>query len=435
MQNRKNSVCVIGLWHLGSVTASCLASLEVETTAFDFNQNLINNFHDLILPIDEPGLLTFIKKGVESKNLKFTSDLEDIKNHKYYWITYDTPVDYNDQADVNYVLDNICNLNNYLPNDAIVLISSQVPIGTCEKIIKIFQDKYSKKLNIFCIPENLRLGKSIEIFLNPDRVVIGHDDDLKKSEVKYLMDKITNNQIWISNKSAEMAKHSINSFLATSVVFANEMASICEQVGANADEVSLALKSEQRIGKYAYLSAGGPFAGGTLARDVVFLNKISEEKEISTPLISSIIKSNKNHKEWALRLIKKDFKNQKKLNIIILGLSYKSGTNTLRRSHSLEIASFLTDLSEKIYLYDPKIHKVENKLPKNIFLKNQLFSLDDIDIIISTRFWGNQVEEIMNIIKTNKKSIFIYDINRNLFKNIKEFQKLNCAYRTIGFSP
>ena len=434
MQNTKNSVCVIGLWHLGSVTASCLASLGIETVGFDFDPDLIKNFNNYITPIYEPKLSEFIKNGIKSQTLKFTSSIEDIKNHKYYWITYDTPLGNNEEADIDSVIRDICNLNEYIKDDSILIISSQIEVGTCDEILKIFRKKYSKKLNIFYVPENLRLGKSIDIFLNPERVVIGHDNKFKKLEVKNLIDKISDKQIWISNKSAEMVKHSINSFLATSVVFANEMASICEKVGANAEEVSSALKFEKRIGKDAYISPGGPFSGGTLARDVLYLNKISKEKRITTPLISSILVSNKNHKDWVLRLIKRDFNKLDDLNILILGLTYKNGTDTLRGSHALEIASKLSKTSGKIYLYDPQINELQYKLQKNIILKKKLLGLENINIIISTRSWNTQLREILKLVKTSKRSLTIYDINRNLFDSLEKFENLNCKYRTIGYS-
>ena len=122
MQNTKNSVCVIGLWHLGSVTASCLASLGIETVAFDFDTDLIRNLNNYIAPIYEPKLSEFIKNGIESETLRFTSSPEDIKNHKYYWITYDTPIGNNDQADIDSVINNICNLNEHIKDNSILTV-------------------------------------------------------------------------------------------------------------------------------------------------------------------------------------------------------------------------------------------------------------------------------------------------------------------------
>lgn len=430
--NNNYSVCIVGLWHLGCVTASCLSSLGIKTLAFDPDKKLVENLKKSIPPIQEPGMQELIDEGLRKKFLYFSSDINEISNNNIYWITYDTPVDYYDSANIDYIIDNICSLNKQINSDSNIIISSQIPVGTSELISNIFKNKYNKKLNIFYLPENLRLGKSLDVFLKPDRIVIGKDKDSEISDVKNLLDKISSSQIWMSNKSAEMSKHAINSFLATSVVFANEIGSICDEVGANPDDVSLSLKSDKRIGRYAYLNSGGPFAGGTLARDVVYLNNYCDMKNIKTPLLSSIIDSNQNHKEWIVRCLKKDFKCLKDLKILILGLSYKTGTNTLRRSHSLEIANLLSN-QNLVYLYDPIIEIEKIKLPNNQTLINDLNLLGStIDIFILTKNWPSQLSEIKKQIKINDKCLLIYDINRSLKKDFKVLKDLNCIYKTIG---
>ena len=430
--NNKYSVCIVGLWHLGCVTASCLSSLGIKTLAFDHDKKLVENLKKSILPIQEPGMRDLINEGLRKNFLYFTSDINDIANNNIYWITYDTPVDYCDSADIDYIINKICGLNKQINSDSNIIISSQVPVGTSDLIYNIFKNKYHKKLNIFYLPENLRLGQSLDVFLKPDRIVIGKDKDSVISDVKHLLDKISSSQIWMSNKSAEMSKHAINSFLATSVVFANEIGSICDEVGANPDDVSLSLKSDKRIGNYAYLNAGGPFAGGTLARDVVYLNNYCDLNHIKTPLLNSIIDSNQNHKEWIIRSLKKDFKFLKDLKILILGLSYKTGTNTLRRSHSLEIANFLSN-QNLVYLYDPSIEIQKIKLPKNQTLINDLTHLGkDVDIFILSKNWPNQLNEIKKQIKINDKRLLIYDIHRSLKKDFKILKDLNCIYKAIG---
>lgn len=426
------SVCIVGLWHLGCVTASCLSSIGIKTIAFDPDDKLVDNLKQSITPIYEPGMQELISEGLRKKNLYFTSNINEISNHNIYWITYDTPVDYDDTANVNYIIDNIHFINKQINSNSNIIISSQVPVGTCELISNIFKTQYSKKINIFYLPENLRLGNSLNVFLKPDRIVVGKDSDSKISKVKELINKISSSQIWMSNKSAEMSKHAINSFLATSVVFANEIGSICDEVGANPDDVALSLKSDQRIGRYAYLSAGGPFAGGTLARDVVYLNNYCNLKKIKTPLLNSIIHSNQNHKEWITRTLNNDFKIIKDFKILIFGLSYKSGTNTLRRSHSLEIANFLSD-QNSVYLYDPTIEIDKIKLPMNQVLINDLSFLgNNLDILIITKNWPDQLTEIKKQIGINNKHLFIYDINRTLREHFKKLKDLNCSYNTIG---
>lgn len=428
------SVCVIGLWHLGCITASGLSSLNINVTAFDEDNIIIENLKKALPPIEEPNLREFIKNGLNKKKLKFTDKTKDLAGHDFYWFTYDTPVDENDNADFEYVVNKILSLNDSLKSEAAIILSSQVPVGTCELIKKNFKNKFNKDINLFYSPENLRLGNSFEVFLNPDRIIIGFDEEIKKINVKKLFDLISTNQIWMTNKSAEMAKHAINCFLASSVVFANEIASICEGVGANPYHVSKALKSDKRIGKYAYLNPGGPFSGGTLARDVNFLSNISSKNQISIPLIASIIDSNNNHKKWILKSINNDFKKVQNLNIVILGLAYKNGTNTLRRSHSLEIANWLDINNNTINLYDPNIKNDLDINSAKIKLKHSLNDIcEKVDLIIITRGWKNQAQEIQNLISLFKAKVFIYDINRNLFKNINLLEKEKFNYRAVGF--
>ena len=426
------SVCVIGLWHLGCVTTACLASLGIKITAFDDDLDIIKNLKKSIPPIEEPRLAKFIENGLLRKKIHFTNNLEDLANNDFYWITYDTPVNNDDEGDIDFVLKRIFNINNQLKENSTLLISSQLPIGSSEIIKKEFKKRFKKNIFVYYIPENLRLGKSLDVFLRPDRIVVGHDLDSNITEVKNLINLITKEQIWMSNKSAEMSKHSINSFLANSVVFANEIASICDSVGANPDDVTAALKSDIRIGKYAYLKAGGPFAGGTLARDIIFLNNTSQKNNIKTPLLSSIIESNKYHKEWVIRNIKNDFGKAENLEVLILGLSYKKGTDTLRRSHSLEIANWLKN-KNIIYLYDPQTKMIENNFPKNFILIKELSSVTKkIDIIITTKFWNDQLDDINHLIKNNENRIVIYDIDRKYVSEKNKFKNLNCEYKAIG---
>ena len=429
---KNGSLCVVGLWHLGCITSSCMASLGVNVVAFDENEETVNNLRNSVTPIDEPGLDNLIKQGVDSNLLKFSSDTNDLKDHVYYWVTYDTPVDYEDKANSEYVVNKIENLIKYIKESSILIISSQLPVGSINHLKYLARENHKKNLKIYYLPENLRLGKSIDIFLKPDRIVVGSDYEDNK-QIKNLLNLISSDQVWMSNTSAEISKHAINSFLATSVVFANEIASICEKNKASADDVSKALKSDVRIGKRAYLSAGGPFAGGTLARDLVYLNNFARENNLKLPLLASITNSNNMHKEWVLRAIHNDFNKLNNLNILILGLSYKSGTNTLRRSHSIEIAEWLIKKRNNVYLFDPVIQNLDKNINEKFFLLRDIEDVCvDFDVIISTKNWNNQIDDIKSLIERNKEEIYLYDVSRNLSSKIKQFICKKLKYRAIG---
>ncbi len=231
------------------------------------------------------------------------------------------------------------------------------------------------------IPENLRLGKAIESFEKPERIIVGLRHDNIKPKLYNLLGQFSCNLIFMKPESAEMVKHSINSFLALSITFINEIACICESVGADADEVSIGLKSEPRIGKKAYLKPGGPFAGGTLARDIISLMNIKDKDSI--PLISSIKTSNDNHKKWIINKLKSLFDTLEGKRITILGLSYTDNTDTLRRSGAVELYDYFVKCNVDIQVYDPLIKKLPEEY--NRIKMVDLLSPSDIIILYTER--------------------------------------------------
>ena len=218
----------------------------------------------------------------------------------------------------------------YLKENCLVLISSQLPVGTTRQLQQLCKTK--SNITFAYSPENLKLGKAIEAFKKPDRIIVGYDSDPDKLKIAQLFQPFSTNIIWMSIESAEMTKHALNAFLATSVVFINELAVLCERVGADAREVEQGLKSDTRIGNKAYLKPGQAIAGGTLARDVNFLTQTGQKYGIRTPLFNAILESNHAHKRWVCLSVQTTLKNLHHKTIAMLGLTYKAGTDTLRRS-------------------------------------------------------------------------------------------------------
>lgn len=364
-------ISVVGLWHLGSVTASCLAEKGFKVSAYDHDVNIINNFNKGVLPIYEPGLEDLMNINKTNGNLSFSSDLLSIFNSELIWVTYDTPVNDQDIADVEFVINNTIALFPYFKEDSVVLISSQLPVGSISYLESIFLNKFpNKNVSFACSPENLRLGKAIDVFLNPDRIIVGIRNEKAKIKLNNILSTITENIIWMKVESAEMTKHALNAFLATSVVFINELAVLCEHVGANANEVEQGLKSEVRIGKKAYLRPGSAFDGGTLARDLTYLVEKEIEYNLSSIFFSSILQSNESHKSWVVNKISEVFLSLKDKKIGILGLTYKPGTNTLRRSTAIEICNLLHDKGAKITAFDPSITNLPSNLENFITLES-----------------------------------------------------------------
>ena len=410
-------VCVQGLWHLGCVTASCIASLGNKTIGLDYDQKIIDNLNNGIPPIFEPGLDDLIKKGIESDLLKFSDGTNlDLSDIELLWIAYDTPVDEDDIADVGFVFDQIEKTLKFLPSETTIIISSQMPVGSIKKLEMTVEQRFpDKRFGFAYSPENLRLGKALNVFLNPDRIVVGVRGTRDKLRLEKLFYPITKNIEWMSVESAEMTKHAINAFLATSVVFANEIASICELVGADAKEVERGLKSENRIGPKAYLSPGGPFAGGTLARDVVFLNNTGIENKLSIPLLSSILQSNEEHKNWVKRKIKSVCSKLSQCTIAIWGLTYKPGTDTLRRSLAVELCHWLIDNGAIVQVHDP----VAKELPYD--LTERIKKLDDpLDVLVNAQIlviateWPFYREILQDEVAKINSGLTIIDANRFL---------------------
>jgi len=253
-------VCVLGLWHLGTVTAACLASGGHQVTGLDYDETVITNLKNGKPPLFEPGLEDLVNKGLASDLLDFSTNLaESVQGAQVIWVAYDTPVDDEDNADVEYVIERVSRLFPRLEAGQYILISSQLPVGTSKHLETMFAQSHpGVNVSFSYSPENLRLGKAISVFTQPDRVVIGTRSEDSRKVFAELLAPFTDRIEWMSVESAEMTKHALNAFLATSVTFINEIASICEQVGADAKEVERGLKSETRIGPKAYL---GRFCG------------------------------------------------------------------------------------------------------------------------------------------------------------------------------
>ena len=425
-------VCVLGLWHLGSVTAACLASVGHEVTGLDSNSGIVEKLQKAEPPVSEPGLDGLIREGINAGQLRFTSDAKiAISSTEVLWVTYDTPVDENDQADVEFVFEEVLKLLSFLSIDTTVLVSSQLPVGSIRRFEDISAEKYPEKNIRFAYsPENLRLGKSLDVFLHPDRVIIGVRRQEDREILNRLLGPITDNILWMGVESAEMTKHAINAFLGMSITFINEIASICENIGADAHEVETGLKSETRIGPAAYLSPGAAFAGGTLARDIEFLKYIGSLNNLVNPLISAVRKSNDEHKKWIQRRLVAVLGNLKGKRIAVWGLTYKPGTNTLRRSLSVEMCNWLQEQGAEIAVHDPsKCELPDNWLGAVVRSKTPLEALEGACALVIATQWPEYREINVSDVENIAGQFAVFDSNRFL----SDFNKSSViSYYSVG---
>jgi UDPglucose 6-dehydrogenase len=402
------------LWHLGSVTAACCAR-HFDVVGLDFDTANIAKLNSGQAPLLEPGLNDLITAGLASKRLAFTTEAKiACAEADVLWLTYDTPVNESDESDVETVLGNLRRALPALPHGALVLISAQLPVGTCAKLEEEFP-----QFHFACSPENLRLGKAIEAFEKAERAIVGIRTDAKKALLAELFQPFAVQTIFMRTESAEMVKHALNSFLALSITFINEIARLCEHTGADAKEVSIGLKSEARIGPKAYLGPGGPFAGGTLARDVVTLSKLAEANGEKISVIPAIKQSNDLHRGWAFRRLQSRLGDLRGKKISVLGLTYTTNTDTLRRSAAVELCQQLLAAGAKVSAFDPavKILPAElNSVSLSADISNALTGVDGA--AVCTEWPQFRQADWAKIVPLMRSAVFV-DANRFLEKELK----------------
>jgi UDPglucose 6-dehydrogenase len=352
-------ITVLGLWHLGCVTAACCARHH-DVIGLDFDEATIAKLNAGKAPVFEPGLDELLAAGLARKRLSFTTDPRiACADTDVLWVCYDTPVDEKDEPDVEFVLRNMRRALAHLSSGTPVLVSAQLPVGTCRKL----EAEYPQ-LQFACVPENLRLGRAIEAFEKPDRIVLGIRNEAQKQLLEQLFAPLNARLLFMRTESAEMVKHALNTFLALSISFINEIARLCEHVGADALEVSTGLKTDSRIGLRAYLRPGGPFAGGTLARDVVTLARLGAETGESLFIVPAIKQSNDQHRTWVFRKLQTRLADLRGKTVAVLGLVYTPGTDTLRRSAAVELCRDLLAAGANVKAFDPAIKLLPHDLGK-----------------------------------------------------------------------
>ncbi|MDR2405729.1 MAG: nucleotide sugar dehydrogenase [Deltaproteobacteria bacterium] len=428
-------IAVLGLWHLGTVTAAGAAALGHNVIGWDRVPQHISAFNKGLAPIFEPGLNEQLKSGLASGNLTFTDNMPAaLKDAELAWICHDTPVNEDDIADPESVIADIKEAIPLLPRGTLILVSSQLPAGTCSALSAFIKSKNREDLDLACSPENLRLGNALEIFSHPERVVCGISSARAKAMLTELFQPMTGNIVWMSVPSAEMTKHAINAFLATSVSFANEIASLCEFVGADAKEVEKGLKSEKRIGPGAYLSPGQAFAGGTLARDLTFLDDLGKKAKFDLPVIEGARVSNELHKNWIIARLKEKLKSLDGKLIAMWGLAYKPGTDTLRRSSSLETAGKLLASGASVAAHDPAVKQLPDLFKERIKLSTTaLDAVKGADALVICTPWPDYSQVDKNEVLTRLKRHLILDPSGFLREVYGADSSLE--YVSIGYAP
>jgi UDPglucose 6-dehydrogenase len=397
---RGEPIGVIGLWHLGCVTAACLAEAGNRVIGIDPDPAVLEGLLAGRPPVSEPGLADLLARN--APRLAFTCDPAALAHARRAWVTFDTPVDDDDNADVEWVMSHALELLASLPADSLVVVSSQLPVGSIARLQeRCAASRADGGVRFACVPENLRLGHALESFCASDRIVAGVRSERDRDELAQLLAPFGAKLQWMRVESAEMTKHALNGFLATSVAFINEVAELCESVGADAEEVSRGLKSEQRIGPRAYLGPGDAFAGGTLARDIGFLRGLAKRRGLPAHVFAGVADGNAAHKHWTHRRLLELLGREHALEqdalagrrLAIWGLTYKPGTDTLRRSSAIELCRWLAGAGATVRAHDPAVSALPVDLAGKVELCSEpLEAAAGAEVLVVCTAWPDYLE-------------------------------------------
>jgi len=426
----KETIGVIGLWHLGCVLCASWKKLGHRIIGFDSDKARVENLRKGIVPLYEPNLSEIIQEGLNNQLITLTNEIKTLFNCNYIFLAYDTPVLENDLSDTTILEKSVHDVRNIMKNNSILIVSSQSPVGFCSSLRMKLKEN-NPLLELVYSPENLRLGNAIQCYLNPGRIILGSADPIAEKKCKMLFSQINAEIITMSLESAEMVKHGINSFLALSIVFANHLAELCESVGGRIDDVVSGMKSDPRIGAKAYLSPGIGFSGGTLGRDLRVLEQKNLEINGSATIFKIIYELNNERKNSIVNKIERILMSVKGDSLGVLGVTYKPGTSTLRRSLPLEIINILLDEGYKAKVFDPKADYSELSLPPKFeIVSNAEQVSNNVDILVLLTEWEEfKFINWKNIQKRMKNPIFFDAKN---FLDEKEMASFGFKYYSIG---
>ncbi|AAU04222.1 UDP-glucose dehydrogenase family protein [Rickettsia typhi] len=430
------NITFIGSGYVGLVSGIIMGYLGHNVTCFDNDDVKISKLNKKILPIYEAKLDEYLKQALESDRLKFTNIYSnDFRNVDAVFITVGTPSKELGEADLKYVYDAVDKVSKHINKDCLIVIKSTVPPGSCNNIIAYLKAK-GFSFNVASNPEFLREGSAVEDFLYPDRIVVGVNNQESEALLRTIYAPLIEQGVkfLVTNLvTSELIKYASNSFLATKIAFINEMADLCEKIGANIKDLSQGVGLDQRIGRN-FLNAGPGFGGSCFPKDILALNNLVENYKIDCKILKSVIKSNKlrpgNMVAKIATLLDGDLKGR---NIAILGLTYKAGTDDVRASPAIEIITILLNKDVYVKAFDPI--GLENA-KKNLEHKNLLYfasaveACESVDIIVIATEWSEFKELNWQEIYDLVKSPMIIDL-RNILDN-EVMKKIGFRYYAVG---
>jgi len=417
------NITVIGSGYVGLVSGTCFAEMGNRVTCVDIDSVKIEKLKQGLIPIFEPGLELMVLKNVKNKNLLFTTNLgEAISDAEIVFIAVGTPMGDDGSADLQYVLAVAKSIGQSMQKRLIVVDKSTVPVGTADQVKATIQKELDTRnsdleFDVVSNPEFLKEGVAINDFMKPDRVVIGADSDVafkKMREIYSPFFRSYDRFITMDIRSAEMTKYAANAMLATKISFMNEIANICEKVGADANQVRIGIGSDQRIG-YSFIYPGAGYGGACFPKDLKALAKIAENNGYTAQLITAVEKVNNEQKlVIAQKIIARFGEDLTDFSFGIWGLAFKPGTDDMREAPSINIIKELVKRGAKIKAYDPKaVDQAKELYLKGIenitYVASKYEVLKDSAALILLTEWKEFRSPDFEEIKAQLKSSIIFD--------------------------
>lgn len=437
------NIAIVGTGYVGLVTGTCFSEMGAHVTCVDVDEQKIENLKRGIIPIYEPGLETLVHKNTKSGRLQFTTRLEDVINHvDIVFSAVGTPPDEDGSADLKYVLEVARNIGRHLNHYIVVVTKSTVPVGTAKKVKAVIEEELQKRganveFDVASNPEFLKEGNAVKDFMSPDRVVVGVDSERARKLMARLYKPfmiVSDRLIFTDIASAEMIKYAANSMLATRISFMNDIANLCELVGADVNMVRKGIGSDTRIGK-KFLYAGCGYGGSCFPKDVKALIKTAANMGYPMRVLQAVEEVNADQKLVLYKKIVNHFGGEEQLKgkvVAMWGLAFKPETDDMREAPSLVLIDKLIKAGAIVKVYDPvAMNECRRRLGDSVTYAQDMYdAVDGADALMLVTEWKELRMPNVNKLLDNMRGRLILD-GRNIL-DAEELQQAGFEYHCIG---
>ncbi len=427
-------ICVIGTGYVGLVTGTCFSDMGHMVTCLDINEERIEQLKNGIMPIYEPGLKQIVDQNVEAGRLSFTTSYKDaLTDAEFAFIAVGTPSNVDGEADMQYVRMAVTSIAENLDHPIIIVNKSTVPVGTGDWVTEVIFDLNGKQKPAFCVvsnPEFLREGSAVSDFMNPDRVVLGSTNPDAAQKVADLYQALRSPIMITDLRTAEMIKYASNAFLATRISYINEIANICDSLGADVREVARGMGMDKRIG-HTFLDAGLGWGGSCFPKDVKALFFMAATRGAHPQLLQAVMDINQNQRIRAVAKLESALGSLKGKRIGVLGLSFKPNTDDTRDAPALDIIRMLLEKDAEVQAFDPQAMAASKaEIPQLILCQNPYEAAKGCEALLLATEWNEFKSLDFNKIKANMKGNVVFD-GRNVWDGW-ELRKLGFTYIGVG---